>query len=130
MANIQETARPPKDQRKLPIKSNREDLVIQPVTETQNQRNAGNSVVQSLLRKGYEKPEDPELLNASQDGISFNLVIPKAKHEEMTRKNNERARRMEGFREFQYAKSDTKEEAKHSGQEILEAMGVASEHDG
>lgn len=96
----EEFARPPKGERSHPYESmKREDLYFFRVTETPNMRNMGASIVNEKLRKGYHKPENPDLLQMSPDGCSFNLIIPKDKKHQMLERNNRRAKLYEGFRD-------------------------------
>ena len=139
----EEFSRPPKGEREHPYeKMKREDLYFFRVTETPNMRNMGASIVNEKLGKGYHKPENPDLLQMSPDGCSFNLIIPKEERLRQVERNNRRAKLYEGFRDDVNAPMglDAKatpqpvEEGKVSGKEMereLLATGTnAKEHDG
>lgn len=139
----EEFGRPPKSERHPYEALKREDLYFFRVTETPNMRNAGTSIVNEKLRKGYHKPTDLALLQPSPDGNSFNLIIPKDKHLQMRARNDRRARLYEGFRDDVSAPmgldasaspvpvEDTRITGKEMEQELLAAGPTrANEHDG
>ena len=141
MRKQEEFARPPKSERGHPYEDmRREDLYFFRVTETPNMRNMGASIVNEKLRKGYHKPENPDLLQMSPDGNSFNLIIPKDKLKIMRERNDRRAKLYEGFRDDVNVPMGLEagatalpvEETKITGEEMERELlaGSAKDHDG
>jgi len=123
MSSAVEVSRPPKDRRPqisdVPGKPN---LIRIRVTETVNMRNAGSSPVNNLQRAGWDKPEDKKMLGMSPDGNSFWMYMDRKELDAKRERNNERARRMEGFRDHDMVKSTSKDDAKVKGSEIEEEV--------
>lgn len=123
-----ESARPPKDKR-INVDENGDELVLLRVTETQHQRDTGTSIVDDLTseRKGWRIPEDPQLLQKSANGNSFNLVMPKKELERRQQANNRRARLSEGFPDVGpdgvTIKERTLDESTFKGSEVIPAEG-------
>jgi len=132
-----EVARPSQDNRHPYEKLPSAELEFFRVTETDAQRNLGLSIVQDKLERGWIIPNDPALKRPSPNGLSFNMVKPKKDVIASINRENERARRMEGFNKGALGgavKNATKEESRYKGQEIIDkalSEGVRSdEHDG
>ncbi len=131
MSAQKEAARPPKDRRVEVLAMDRDDLVYLPVTETENQRNAGQSIVQELEMKGWIKPDaDSEHALQTPNGIKFRMVRPKSEVEAETKRNNERAKKMEGFGDHNMVKKSDKKEETYVGQELMDQMGIGQDHNG
>lgn len=120
--------RPAKDRRIQVERLTDDKLAYIRVTETTDMRNAGTSIVQDLQRKGWIKPEDPDILDATPDGLSFNMIMPKNEFDVMVAKNNQLARAMAGIRDHNMVKSVTAEDQKIKGSELLEAAGIGADN--
>jgi hypothetical protein len=134
MSKTVEVARPPKSRRpRISDVPGKPNLVRIRVTETVNMRNAGTSPVNDLSRKGWDKPTDPKMLEASPDGNSFWMYIDRQELARQVERNNTRAKRQEGFREHDIVKSTTKEDKKMKGSEMEEEIKrspTSDEHNG
>jgi len=134
---VVEVARPTQDNRHPYERMKTSDLEFFRVTETDAQRNLGMSIVQDKLNSGWIIPNDPALKKMSPNGLTFNMIKPKKDVIAAVNRENERARRMEGFHKGGLSgaiKNATKEESRYKGQEIIDkalSEGVtADEHDG
>ncbi len=131
-----ESARPPKDRRQAVLEMDASELTIMRVSETENQRNAGQSIVQELENKGWVKPDPGSpLLGQSPNGISFNMVRPKADVDAERERNNNRARAMAGINTHPMVKDSSIDVVQETGEEMVNAMAAqlgrgTSENDG
>lgn len=125
-----EQGRNPKEYRPQVVETPDGEMVSMRVTETQNQRNAGSSIVMELENKGWVKPESPELLRQSPNGISFNMILPKAEYYKQLDRANRQARSMEGFsgEHTMIKEVQPKEETEFKGQELIDAMGLGHDN--
>lgn len=134
MSKNAEVSRPPKGHRLSPTMEQgrpADGLYRMPVTETENMRNAGNSIVNEKLGEGWEKPTDPAMLQLSPDENKFNLVRDYDEVMAEREANNQRARRMEGFRDSDIVTSTSRTDETVSGPEVLAAAmkGAVASHD-
>lgn len=134
-------ARPPRSQRLQPgtqgvIEYGGVKYATTRVTETEKMRNEGTSLVNSFSNAGWVKPEEPELLQRSPDGLSFNLVKPLNEVIEGRKRNDNRARLMEGFADHEMIADTSKEEDTVTEAELFSAIEAqdaklaATPHDG
>lgn len=69
------------------------------VTETEDMRNAGNSIVSELYLKGWWIPDDEDFRCATPDGNTFYMIRPWSEVMSERAKNNKIALANEGFKE-------------------------------
>jgi len=99
---VTEFRKPPKADRyikgNLYVDEKGNRLYVMRVTETEDMRNAGSSVVNILWQDGWVIPEDAALRSESPDGLSFNMVKDYDTVMAERKRNSDLARRMEGFK--------------------------------
>ena|SRR5687768_18412108 len=104
------------------------ELVRTRVTETVNMRNSGSSPVNTLMKDGWYKPaSDSPMLEMSPDGNSFWMYKMRDQAAADKGRNNERAKRMEGFRDHAIVKESGKtEDTTIKGTEMIEEIEAKS----
>lgn len=130
---LEEVARAPKANRmRVSDVPGYPELVRTRVTETVNMRNSGSSPVNTLMKDGWYKPaSDSPMLEMSPDGNSFWMYKMRDQAAADKGRNNERAKRMEGFRDLDGVKEFVKEankteDTKMKGAEMIEEIEAKS----
>lgn len=69
---------------------------VMPFSETEEIRNKGFSIYRELRQNGWFKPEREDLLDESDDGLSFNLLIEESKLLAMSARKDKLAQALGG----------------------------------